>query len=276
MAFGQVNAMPQMSGLGPRGAPSMQTVASSPQASAPAPATGPTVGFGGNALGNYGGTPDGAAKAFGNYAALGTAAQSNAAPQIGSANVNADSAMQMNGLGLLGQTANGQGPAIAAARNQLATNTAQGIQSNNAIANSATGGGRGLAAAQGTAGLQNAQATGGLTNQQNAVAANMQAQAQQQYATAAGGIQSANAQGAAQNANLQQQQGQLNNQGQLGFLGLGNAAMTGQLGAQSSQYATTLAGQQGATAAAQAANNAKNSGILGGLVGLGTIAATAA
>lgn len=204
------------------------------------------VGYNNNQLAAYGSSQEGA-KAFNGYTdALAAGAMTNKAPQIGSANVDADATLQGNGLAALGQTANGQGPAIAAARQQLAQNTAQGQQSNTAIANSASGGGRGLAAAAGTSSLQNAEAAGGLSGQQNALTSQMQSQAQQQYAQTAAGIQKANAEGSLQQAGLTQDQGALNQAGALGFYGAGQNATGAELSARANQYA-----------ASQAANNAK-------------------
>lgn len=245
-----------------------------------------TVGFGGNALGNYGGSPTGANNVFNYDAAAGQQIAGRAAPQAGNAQTQQDYglqnqalAAQQQGMASLAQTANGQGPAITAARQQLATNTQQGQSSTTAIANSAQGGGRGLAAAGGNASLQNAQSQGGLGQQQSQLQAQMQAQAAQQYqsaaqgyASSAAGLQNSELSGAYANASLAQQQQQQNQAGQLGMLGLANSAQTSQLGIQGSDYNSTLQGDQAQAQQNAQKNNATTGAVIGGAEGLGMAA----
>lgn len=241
--------------------------------------------MGGAAVAQYGGGANGANDVFSYDQGLGAAAMNQAAPTIANTQTNSDRglgttglAQQQQGMDALAQTANGQGPAIQAARQQLATNTQQGQNSTTAIANSAQGGGRGLAAAGGNASMQNAQSQGGLGQQQAQLQAQMQTQAAQQYQSAAQGyassalgMQNSDAQGAQQQAMMAQQQQQLGQQGMLGFLGYGNQAETNQAGMQASQYATYLQNQQQAKAADQAAGQADTGAIIG--LGMGALAA---
>ena len=158
---------------------------------------------------------------------------------------------QQQGIGLLSQTASGQGHAIQAAQGQVAQNTAQGIAGTNAIASSAQGGGRGLAAAKNTAAMQAAQAQGTGAQQQKMVAGQMQANAmnqlpgaEQAYGQSALGSQNMWTQWDASDAQLQQQQQALGQQSQLQLLGIGNAGAQSDLQAQVSEYGTQATAQQ--------------------------------
>lgn len=150
---------------------------------------------------------------------------------------------QNNAIDMLRRDANGQVPSAADA--QFHQNLNQSMLANMSLANSARGGGAGMAAAQQGAQMQNAQAMGASNQQTAMMRAQEHAAAMQGYSTAAGqmrgqdlsqqGIDYGNSQFG---ASLQAQQNALNQQGALGYLGLGQSDINNQRGAAASKYAS--------------------------------------
>ena len=212
----------------------------------------------------------------------------NAAPTADLTNANQDRGMygqsygsQQNALALTQRAALGQGPS--AAQSQFGQNLNQALLAQQASANSARGGGAGLAAAQQQGAMQQAQIAGQGAQQAAALRAQEMQQAQQNYQGLALGMgaQNLQAQGIDTNsafnqASLQEQQNALNQNSALAWAGMGQDALTAQLNADSNRYANNT-GQAGASAAAAASTrNAAIGAGLGLSSGLLSAAASAA
>jgi hypothetical protein len=194
------------------------------------------------------------------YAGLADAATNRQAPQIDQRFSNYDRELSLNNLAGLKQTAEGGGAAQQAVQGQFNQNLGQSMASSNALAASARGGGPGLAAAQNAAITGNANAVGQSAQAAGVARAQLANQAQMQYGQLSGQQQGMDAQLAGQQAGLQAGQNALNQTGQLGFYGLGNNLMEGQLSADSAKYGTDV----NAATAKYAADQQMTGQIIGG------------
>lgn len=220
------------------------------------------------------------------FAGLAHAAQGQKAPTVNYANPDADRQRQLQALGMSQAAAMGYGgPSVA--QQQLAAGAHQGMQAQNALANSAEGGARAFAGAHAAA-LRNQAMLGQNTAQQGAMlGAQEQAQARQAYLAQAAAMQGQDASQAQFGSALAQNQSNLNDQYATGLYGLGqgaaNAQLQGGIGYEQ-QYANNVMGgrqavidewrrQHGIDVQSASRANQTANGILGaGSSTLGTVA----
>ena len=218
----------------------------------------------------YGGAPGGAAAAQNAYATMGTNARAQAAPQLAAGGINANLANEGQNATWLSQEEQGQGPNLAGAQLQQATD--QSIAAQQAAANSSRGSLAGAGAQRGAAQQgamaqqQNAQNSATASIQQQQMAAQQLGQLQGQIGQQQYGLSNAN-------AGLQESQNQLGAQTGLGYAQLGQQVGQDQLQAQMAQQQNAL--QQAGVNTQNAQFNAGQKqnfwgsalGALGGLFG---------
>lgn len=246
----------------------------------------------------YGGVHNGANNYAAGALAAGQALYGRSGPQVNTAPGDAygknfgalQQGAQSDALNLAGQTARGQGAAIqasdAAVQGQFNANLGQQINAGQAMANSARGGGPGMAAAQANAqqGVVQ-QSTASAQNAGNAAAsarAGLMSNAAQQYGQQglAMGQQSLAAQQeqyklAMGQSGLDMQQGAMNQQGLLAEQGMGQQAQLAQLGAEQGVYANNqgLAGTAMQVGAQQTQAGIGAGGAVGGALIAGMLTA---
>ena len=226
---------------------------------------------------------------------MGAAMYGRTGPQIDTSgaagyngNYNQAVGSQNQAISLLQQTANGQGPALAAQQQaiqgQFNQQLGQQLNSQMAAANSARGGGPGLAAAQGNAAQQMGANTAQSSQAAGLAAAQARAQtmaaAQSAFGQQALGMGAQALQGQQQayqlagaQANLTAGQNALNQQGLLAEQGIGQGAELAQLQANENAYANQygLAGTS-STNNSQAGAQAVGAGVGAGMAALGALA----
>lgn len=196
----------------------------------------------------YGGYAGGASDAANHYSSLGSSLALRLAPKVDLANANEARGYGTNALSLDQQAAMGNAPSAAEA--QFGRNLGQSINSQAAIANSARGGGAGLAAAQRTGATTAAGMSAQGAQDAAALRAQEMATARAQYGQQAVSQQGLDTSTALGVSGQQLQQDQLNQQGQLSYEQLANQAQTEQLQADTARYganttAMTAANQLG-------------------------------
>lgn len=212
----------------------------------------------------YGGYAGGANDFYNYTKGLGAAAANQAAPQMDMGAANADRVhglaalqQQQAGLGALAQQGAGGGPGATAAQAGFNANANTGMLA----ALQASGGGKGasgVAAAQqqalaGNAGAMNAGAAQAAGQRASYAQQGMAAfqQGAQGYSQGAAGLSTADWNAAGQQAQLQENQNSINQAGQLGFQGLGQAAVGTEGNIAAGVYAANLGNTTAANALAQ-------------------------
>ena len=229
---------------------------------------------------NYGGYSGGANDAANYYKQLGEQYAGREGVTANQADARYDRAQGLgardqsqDATSLLRDAAYGNAPS--AAENQFNRSLSQSIQAQQAMANSARGGGANLAAAQQGGAMQAAQMQNAGAQQAAALRAQEMAQARSAYLGATQGQQQLDLsrQGLDTNtafgqANLDMQQRQLNQQGQLALLGYGEQAQQAQLGADTSRYGADV-GAQTAANQLQAQKDQSSLSAITGMAGAG-------